>query len=259
MRVLLVFLGVRFGVLAHLFDFVLGDGTGVFDADLGFFARAQVFGGDADDAVGVDVELDFDLRHAARGGGNAFQVEAAELAVIAGHGAFALVDDDRDGRLVVGRGAEDLLAFGGDGGVAFDELGEDAAFGFDAQRERGDVEQQHILHFAGEHAALDGSADGDDFVGIHALVRLLAAEHFLDEFLHLGDAGGTADEHDFVDIFGFHLGVFESSFDRPAATFEERIFQLFELAAGDVELQVLGAAGIGGDERQVDIGASWRS
>ncbi len=111
--------------------------AGVFDADLGFFAGAEVFGRDADDAVGVDVELDFDLRHAARGRRDAFEVEAAELAVIAGHGAFALVDHHRDGGLVVGRGAEDLLAFGGDGGVAFDQLGEDAAFGFDAQAKAG--------------------------------------------------------------------------------------------------------------------------
>ena len=36
--------------------------------------------------------------------------------------------------------------------------------------------QQHVFHVAHQHAALNGRADGHDFVGIHALVRFLA-EH----------------------------------------------------------------------------------
>ena len=48
--------------------------------------------------------------------------------------------------------------------------------GLDAQRQRRDVEQQHVLHFARQHATLDRGADGDDFVRIDPLVRLLA-EH----------------------------------------------------------------------------------
>jgi hypothetical protein len=52
----------------------------------------------------------------------------------------------------------------------------DAAEGFDAERERGDVEQQDVLDVAGEHAALDGRADGDDFVRVDAAVRLLFEE-----------------------------------------------------------------------------------
>jgi hypothetical protein len=36
-------------------------------------------------------------------------------------------------------------------------LGEHAAERLDAERERGHVEQQHVLHFALEHAALDAA------------------------------------------------------------------------------------------------------
>ncbi len=39
------------------------------------------------------------------------------------------------------------------------------------RRERGDVEQDHVLDVAGEHAGLDRRADGHDLVRVHALVR----------------------------------------------------------------------------------------
>ena len=51
-------------------------------------------------------------------------------------------------------------------------LGHDAAHGLDAQRQRGNVEQQDALDVAGEHAALDGSAVGNDLIGVHGHVGL---------------------------------------------------------------------------------------
>ena len=39
-----------------------------------------------------------------------------------------------------------------------------------------------------EHAALDGGADGDDFVRIHALVRLFAVEQLFNDLLHFRNA-----------------------------------------------------------------------
>ncbi len=64
----------------------------------------------------------------------------------------------------------------GDGGVAVDQLGAHAAHGLDAQRQRGDVQQQQALHVAAEHAALDGSAHGDALIGVDALEGLLAGD-----------------------------------------------------------------------------------
>ena len=55
-------------------------------------------------------------------------------------------------------------------------FGHDTAQRLDAQRQRGDVEQEDVLHVAGQHAALNGRADGDDFVRVDALVRLLAED-----------------------------------------------------------------------------------
>ena len=66
-------------------------------------------------------------------------------------------------------------ALGRDGRVALDELGHDAALGLDAEAQRGDVDEQHVLALALEDAGLQGGADGDDLVGVDALVGLLAA------------------------------------------------------------------------------------
>ena len=168
---LLVVLGVRLGVLAHLLDLVLAEAAAGGDGDLLFLAGAQVLGADVQDAVGVDVEGHFDLRHAARRGRDVRQVELADGLVVAGQLAFALQDVNLHARLIVRGGGENFRFAGGNGRVALDELGEHAAQRLDAERQRRHVEQQHVLDFALEHAALNGRADGHHFVRVHALVR----------------------------------------------------------------------------------------
>ena len=123
-------------------------------------------------------------------------------------GALALQDVDLDAGLVVGRGAEDLALAGGDRGVALDERGHDAAQRLDAERQRGDVEEEDVLDLALEHAGLDGGADGDDLIGVDALVGLFA-EELADLLLDQGHARLAADEHHLVDLGGGDTGVGE--------------------------------------------------
>ena len=132
-------------------------------------------------------------------GRDAVEVELAERAVVAGHLALALQHVDLHRGLVVGGGGEDLALPGRDGRVALDQLGHHAAQGLDAQGQRRDVEQQHVLDLAGQDAALDGGAHGHHLVGVDALVRLLA-EDLLHQLLDLRDAGRAADQHHLVDL-----------------------------------------------------------
>ena len=81
LELLAVFLGVRLGVLDHLLDLVLGQARVRLDLDLVFLAGRLVLGRHVQDAVGVDVERDLDLRHAARRRRNALEVELAEALV----------------------------------------------------------------------------------------------------------------------------------------------------------------------------------
>ena len=243
---------MEFGFLAELLDFFLGETRGAGDGDLLLLARALVDGRDVQDAVGVDVEGHFDLRFAAARRLDAVELERAELLVVLRHRAFALDDDDVDGRLAVGGGGEDLRLLGRDGRVAFDHRRGDAAHGLDGQGERSHVEEEDVLHVALEHAGLDGGADGDDFVRVDALMGFLAGEAAgdLDD---LGHAGHAADEDEFVDLGHLELGVLEAGLERTAGALGEVVADLLHLGAGERDVQVLRAGGVGGDERQVDV------
>ena len=100
--------------------------------------------------------------------GMPFEPEAPERLVVGRHLALALEHVDVDRGLTVFGRREDLRLARRDRRVALDQLRRDAAEGFETQRERGDVEQDDVVDFAGEHAGLDRRADRDDFVGVDA-------------------------------------------------------------------------------------------
>ncbi len=78
---LAVFFCVRFGVLDHaLYFFFLQAGTRL-DGDLVFLAGRLVLGRNVQNAVGVYVESDFDLRKPTRRGRNVGQIKLTEALV----------------------------------------------------------------------------------------------------------------------------------------------------------------------------------
>src|SRR5207253_3778466 len=123
-----------------------------------------------------DVEGDLDLGYPTRRRRETGELEGTELLVVRRDLALTLEHLDQHGRLVVVGRREDLRALGRDRRVALDELGEDAALGLDAQRQRGHVEQEDVLDLALEYPGLQRRADRDDLVGVDALVGLLAGE-----------------------------------------------------------------------------------
>jgi len=127
------------------------------------------------------------------------------------------------------------------------------AHGLDAERERGDVEQQHVLALAGQHAALDGRADGHRLVRVDVLARLLA-EQGLDRVAHLRHAGLAADQDDLVNLAGGQAGVLERDLAGFDGALDQLVHQRFELGAGDLDVHVLRPAGVGSDVRQVHVG-----
>ena len=155
-----------------------------------------------------------------------------EEPVVGGQFAFALEDAHGDGGLVVLGRAEDLLPLGGDRRVALDELGHHAAEGFDAEGQRRDVEQQDVLHFAREDAALDRGADRDDFVRVDALVGLLAVNISLTTSCTLGMRVEPPTSTTSSIFARVELGVLERLADGAFHAFDQRVFQLFELRRG---------------------------
>ena len=100
---------------------------------------------------------------------------------------------------------------------------------------------------------MDGRAVGDDLIGVHGHVRLLAG-HVLDELLHGGHTGGAADEDDLGQIGELKLGVAQGIGDRLLAALEQVTGDLLELGAGQRVVEVQRAGLVHGDERQVDDG-----
>ncbi|EGD00055.1 putative NAD-specific glutamate dehydrogenase encoded in antisense gene pair with dnaKJ [Burkholderia sp. TJI49] len=250
---LVIFRRVRFRVLDHLIDFRLGQTRVGLDRDLVFLAGRLVLRADVQDAVRVDVEGHFDLRHAARCGRDAFEVELAEQLVAGRHFAFALEHLDRHRALVVVRGRVDLRVLGRDRRVLADHLRHHAAERLDAERQRGHVEQQHVLAVARQHLTLDRRADGDGFVRVHVTARILA-EELLHLLLHLRHAGLAADQDHVVDVRHLDAGVLDRDAARLDRALDQVLDQRFQLGAGDLQVQVLRARCVGRDVRQVDFG-----
>ena len=121
------------------------------------------------------------------------------------------------------------------------------------RRQRGHVEQQHVLYFALQHAALDRGTDGHGFVRIDVLARFLA-EEFLDLLLHFGHAGLATDQDHVGDIGVGNARILHRDLARLDGARDQVIDQAFQLGAGDLHGQVFRAAGIGGDVGQVHFG-----
>ena len=121
------------GVVDHLLDLLLGETAGAGDRDLLLLAGAKILCGDVQDAVGVNVEGDLDLRDATGSLRDAVQVEDADRLVRGSHLTLALQDMNLNRGLVVGGRREDFALLDRDGRVPGDQLGEDAAQGLDAQ------------------------------------------------------------------------------------------------------------------------------
>ena len=141
-----------------------------------------------------------------------------------------------------------------DGRVAVDDLVEHAAQRFNAEGQRGDIEQQQIFDLAAEHTGLHGRADGYALVGVDAFERLLADEIF-HRFLNRRDTRRTADQQDLVDLIRLKTCVVERLAQRNHRFFHQIGCQFVKLGARKRYVEVLRAGRIGCDIGKVDVRA----
>ena len=248
----LVVFGVGLGVLDQPVDLFLGEPAGSGDLDGLLLAGTQILGGDIDDAVGVDVKGHFDLGHAPGRRRDIGQLKPAQGLVAFGHLPLALENVDGHRRLVVGGRGKDLALLGRDGGVFLDQPGHDAAQGLNAQGEGGDVQQQDIVDVPLEHAGLNGRAHGHHFVRVDALVGLFA-EDLLDPFLNRGHAGHAAHQNHLVDLAGGETRILQGRLTGAGHPVQKIGYQLFQFGPGQLDVEVLGPACVGGDKGQIDL------
>ena len=159
---------------------------------------------------------------------------------------------DLNARLIVRRRGEHLTLRGRDGRIAVDDLRADTAERLNTERERGDIEEQHVLDLTDQHAALNRRADGYALIGVHAL-RGFLAEDLADCLLHGGNTGRTADEDDLVDVAARKTCVLHRLARRDHRALHEICRQLVELRTREREVEVLRTRGICRNKRQVDV------
>merc|ERR1712154_608323 len=199
-------------VVDHTLNLLLGEATLIVgDGDLALLASALVTGRHVQDAVGVDVEGDLNLRNTSGSWRNPSQVKLAKEMVVLGHSPLSLVHLNGDGGLVVAVGGECLGLLGGDGGVPLDEAGHHTSSGLDTKRERSNVKQQKVRHGLGsvssQDSSLHRSSVSDSLVRVDGLVQLLPVEEILQQLLDLWDPSGASNQDDVIDGALVHLGV----------------------------------------------------
>ncbi len=244
---------MRLGVFDHTINIRLGEAARRLDADLLLLAGRLVLGRNLHDAVGVDVEGHLDLRHAARGRGDAYQVELAEQFVIGRHLTLALEHADRDRGLIVFGGRKGLTLLRRNRRVAIDQPGEHTAQGLDPERQWGHVEKQNVLDLALQNTRLDRRPNGHDLVRVDASIGFLA-EELLDDFDDLGHAGHPADQDHLIDLGGLEPRILEGAATWPDRPLDQVVDQGLELCPGQLDIEMLRPVLVRRDEGQIDVG-----
>mmetsp|Transcript_48717 Transcript_48717/g.91272 ORF Transcript_48717/g.91272 Transcript_48717/m.91272 type:complete len:527 (-) Transcript_48717:171-1751(-) len=232
---LLVLVSELLGLPDHLLNLLLRETALVVrDGDLLALARALVLSTHVQDAVGVDLKGHLNLGLSARGRRDPTKLELSKQVVVLGHGPFALVDLNVHGGLIVLVSGESLGLLGGNDRVARDQLRHHAAHSLNAQGQRRHIQQQQVLaSFAAQDAGLHSSSVSHGLVRVDASVWLLAVEEVLDQLLHLGDACGTAHQHDLIHLVLLEAGILQHLLHRLKGVLEEVVVELLKARAGE--------------------------
>src|SRR4051812_1645887 len=100
------------------------------------------------DAVRIDIESYFNLRHTAGRGWDAVEMKGPKILIVAGKRTLSLQHLDFHSRLIVTVSRKDLRFASGNGRVARNHCGRDATRGLNRQAERRYIEEEHVLDIA---------------------------------------------------------------------------------------------------------------
>lgn len=203
LRLGLILSAVLLSILDHLFNLIFAQTALVVgNGDVLLVAVGLVLGSDVQNAVGIQLELDLDLRDTTRSRRDARQIELAQQVVVGSAGTLALVHLNGDSGLVVCVRCEHLALADRNRSVTLNDLGHDTACRLNTQRQWRNVNEEnvfcHLALVAGKNGSLHGSAVSNGLVGVDRLARLLATKELADELLHLRDTSGTTDQDDLI-------------------------------------------------------------
>ena len=175
---------------------------------MGLCAAGQLLGLHAQQAIGIYREGHAHARCTGGHGRNAAQFKARQATAVLHQIALALHDVQRNGGLPVLVGGEVLRPRRGQGFVARDDALHQAAHGFQTERQRNDIQQQHVAVRVVAHqlVRLLRGTQGHDFIGVEVGERRTAKKcaHGLHDLRH---ARGAAHQHHALHIVRAQLGI----------------------------------------------------
>ena len=238
-----VLLPVLLRLRHHALNVLLGQPPLVVrDRDLVGLAARLVRGVHVQHAVRVHVKHHLNLRRAARRRRNAVQLKLPQNVVVLGQLALALKHLDQHARLVVRIRGKDLALLARNGGIALNELGHDSARGLNAQRQRRHVQQQDVLRDLGLVARQNGRLHRRPvrhrLVRIDGAVQFFAVEVLGQQRAHLGNARGTAHQHNLVNAALGYLGIPDHAVHRVNGAAEQVHAQLLKFRARDLRREI---------------------
>ena len=151
-------------------------------------SSALLSGTDIQNTIRIHVKGDFNLRHTTRHRRNAFQVELAQVIAVLGELTLTFIDLDEHTRLVVCIRTERLRCLLRDCSVSLDDRRHHTTSRFQTQRERSNIQKNHILHSlrtASENVCLHCSTIRNCLIRMHRVVELLAIEVRREQFANL--------------------------------------------------------------------------
>mmetsp|Transcript_28250 Transcript_28250/g.45750 ORF Transcript_28250/g.45750 Transcript_28250/m.45750 type:complete len:176 (-) Transcript_28250:1052-1579(-) len=145
------------------------------------------------------------------------------------HGSLTLKHLYRDSLLVVCVCCESLRLLGGDDGVPANQFSHHSANRFDAQSQRGHVQNHHrVLFLATQNASLYCGTICNRLVGVHTSVGLLVIEEVLEKLLDFGNSSGSSHQYNLIHVCLLQTGITEYLLDRAKSFLEEISTELFE-------------------------------
>jgi hypothetical protein len=207
--------------------------------------------------VGINVKGNLDLRDTTVSRRDTNKLEVSEKLVVLDELTLTLVNLNLDGGLEVGSGGEDLRLLGRDSSVSVDQTSEDTTKSLDTEGKRGNIEKKKVLDLTGENSTLDSSTNSDSLIGVDGLGGV-TAENALNGLSNLGHTGHTTNENNLLDLLGGETSILQGLADRVNSAADERVNHLLKLSSAELHVDVLGAGGVGSDERKVDISGERR-
>lgn len=249
----MVSFGVSFCVVYYFLDFIFVQIRRSFDGDFLFFIVVFIFCGNVQDIVSIDIEGNFDLWYVVWCWVDIIQVELIQRFVISCMFMFILQYMDGYCRLVVFSGREYLVVFGWDSGVFCDQCCYYIVYGFDIQRQWGNVQQQYVFYVISQNIILNSSIDCYSFVWVNVFMWFFIKE-FSNFFLNYWYMSLIINEDNVVDIRYGQVSVLQCNFQWFNGMVYQIFNQVFQFCMSYFDVYVFWIGCICSDVWQVNVG-----